>query len=432
MPKRTLTDRGIRSLKPAEPGQRYEVMDAIVPGLGIRVTDKGTKTFILVARFPGTLVNPKTGLRNPTRRALGEFGELALEQGRAMARAWLALIAKGIDPQEEEERQRLAEQRKRANSFASVAEDFIRDKLPGERRGGDAEADIRRDLIPAWGTRPITEITPHDVRAVIRAIRERGPYQAHNVLGHARRLFGWAIDAEAYGLQTSPCDRLKPKAIIGERRPRSRTFNNDEVFAYWRATARLPYPFGPLGLMLLLSGQRHSEVGSARWSEIDLAAKVWTVAQERFKSDVPHMVPLTDDMIGILAALPRFRGDHVFSTTDGKLPTVISGKIKHRIDARMLRTLKAMARKRGEDPSRVELRPFVVHDLRRVLRSNLSALRVPDHIAEMVIGHGRQGLQRVYDQHRYVEEMRDALQQWAARLRSIVEPPPANVVALRA
>jgi hypothetical protein len=48
----------------------------------------------------------------------------------------------------------------------------------------------------------------------------------------------------------------------------------------------------------------------------------------------------------------------------------------------------------------------------------------------MVIGHGRQGLQRVYDQHGYVEEQREALAQWATRLRSIVEPPPANVVKL--
>jgi hypothetical protein len=50
----------------------------------------------------------------------------------------------------------------------------------------------------------------------------------------------------------------------------------------------------------------------------------------------------------------------------------------------------------------------------------------------MVIGHGRQGLQRVYDQHRYVDEMREALTLWAARLRSIVEPPPANVVSIKA
>jgi len=44
--------------------------------------------------------------------------------------------------------------------------------------------------------------------------------------------------------------------------------------------------------------------------------------------------------------------------------------------------------------------------------------------------HGRQGLQRVYHQHRYVEEMREALMLWAARLRGIVEPPAANVVDL--
>jgi integrase len=77
------------------------------------------------------------------------------------------------------------------------------------------------------------------------------------------------------------------------------------------------------------------------------------------------------------------------------------------------------------------LKPWVIHDLRRTLRTHLSALRIPDHIAEMVIGHGRQGLQRVYDQHRYLDEMREALTLWSARLRSIVEPPPANVVAIK-
>jgi hypothetical protein len=83
--------------------------------------------------------------------------------------------------------------------------------------------------------------------------------------------------------------------------------------------------------------------------------------------------------------------------------------------------------------------PFVNHDLRRVVRTNLSALNVEDHIAEMVLGHGRRGLQRIYDQHRYEPQIRDALERWTARLREIVTsaspPPPAavtdNVVALR-
>ena len=54
-----------------------------------------------------------------------------------------------------------------------------------------------------------------------------------------------------------------------------------------------------------------------------------------------------------------------------------------------------------------------------------------DMVAEMVIGHGRKGIQRVYDQHSYEDEMREALELWAARLRDIVTPPPENVVRLR-
>ena len=97
----------------------------------------------------------------------------------------------------------------------------------------------------------------------------------------------------------------------------------------------------------------------------------------------------------------------------------ISNKIKAELDRRMSSIL-------GK-----ESQPWVIHDIRRTMRSHLSALRIPDHVAKMVIGHGRKGLQRVYDQHRYEAEMREALTLWAGRLRSIVEAPPANVVAIK-
>jgi hypothetical protein len=78
-----------------------------------------------------------------------------------------------------------------------------------------------------------------------------------------------------------------------------------------------------------------------------------------------------------------------------------------------------------------EPKPWVVHDLRRCVRSGLAALRVPDHVAEMALGHGRKGLQRVYDRHRYQAELAEALTLWSARLRDIIEPPPANVMRMR-
>jgi integrase len=408
-----LTDRGLRALKPAKPGKHYDRMDDVVRGLGVRVSETGRRTFVLVARYPGST--------NPTRRALGQYGALTLEQARARARDWIELIRKGIDPAGEEERARLAEQRKRANTFAAVAEDFIKDKLPGERKGTEVERDIRREFIPAWGGRPIVEITPYDVRAVIKAVKDRGaPYQAHNLLGTARRLFAWAIDQHAYGIEASPCDRLKPKAIIGKKAVRTRVLTDPEWRAFWRATAAMPYPYGPLFRVLALVGQRKSEVAEARWREFDLGTKLWVIPALRMKADAPHVVPLTDDVIAILESLPRFnRGDHLFSTTQGAKPVNGFSKAKAILDRKMRAEL-------GELP------PFVIHDIRRSVRTGLSALPIPDLVRELVIAHTRPDLHKVYDQHAYVDEKRHALALWAARLRDIVEPSPPNLFKLPA
>jgi integrase len=416
MVRRSLTDRKVKSLKRDASLEdklgHYDTWDTVLPGLGVRVSKTGRRTFVLAARFPGS--------SNPTRRALGTYGELTLEQARTKARTWLALIEQGRDPKVEEERLRAAEQRKRANTFAAVAEDFIKDKLPGERKGGEVERDIRREFISVWGARPIADITPFDVVQVIKATKDRGsPYQAHNLLGHARRLFSWAIDQHAYGLETSPCDRLKPKSLIGAKASRTRVLDDTEVRALWLATETIPYPYGPLFRMLALTGQRKSEVAEARWSEFDLARKLWTIPAERMKSQAPHVVPLSKEVIEILQALPRFkRGDYLFSTTSGASPVNGFSKGKARLD-------KAMAAALGR-----VVEPFVIHDIRRTMRTGLSALPVPDLVRELVIAHTKPGLHKVYDQHAYIDEKRHALELWAGRLRDIVTPPPANVVEL--
>jgi integrase len=426
MAKRNLTDRTLKALKPAPKGKTYDVMDSVVPGFGVRVSDTGRRTFILVARY---------GSSNPTRRALGEYGELTLEKARQKARDWLELIRQGKDPKDEEERQRLAEQRRRANSFAAVAEDFIAEKLPAERKGGEVERDIRREFIAALGARPIVDITPQDVRAIVKAAKDRGaPYQAHNLLTHARRLFTWAIDQDMYGLSSSPCDRLKPKAIIGKKIFRKRILTDDELRALWRATARTGYPYGPLFRMLALTGQRKSEVAEARWSEFDLERKLWTIPAARMKAEAAHVVPLSDDVIALLESLPRFKkGDHLFSTTFGAKPVNGFSKAKYRVDARMLRSWRALGHIKGEDRRKATIEPWVNHDLRRAMRTGLSALPVPDLVRELVIAHTKPGLHKVYDQYAYLDEKRRALDLWAARLRGIVEPSaPSNVVRLSA
>jgi integrase len=422
---RVLTEPFIRALKPAPAGQRYAVADALVPGLKVRVTDKGAKSFILWRRYGGA--------RNPAARALGAVGPLTLAAAREKARRWLELVKAGQDPRAVELAQRAAEDDRKATTFGAVMEDYLARHVQGQRRAKVTTREIRKELLPRWRAKQVTEITRRDVTHLVDTIKGRGAArQAHNILGHVTTFFNWAIERGVYGLEASPCDRLRPARLIGPKVVRQRVLTDTELRAFWRATGRMGYPTGPLMRMLLLTGQRKSEVAEARWREFDLANRVWTVPPERFKSGASHTVPLSDDVVALLAGLPRWAGgDFLFSTTGGKTPVSGFSKAKVRLDRRMLRTLRAMARSRGDDYNAGLLQPFVIHDLRRTVRTRLASLRVVDAVAEMVIGHGRRGLQRVYDQHAYLDEMREALEAWAKKLRSIVAAQPTNIVALR-
>jgi integrase len=216
----------------------------------------------------------------------------------------------------------------------------------------------------------------------------------------------------------------------------------------------------PVYRLLALVGLRLNEVADASWSEfhpavvrairqrqdgtaIDWASfkpdqLAWTIPASRMKgkntSARAHLIPLTPDVLAILEKLPLFKsGDFLFSTEFGRKPVWMSSKIKNKLDARMVRTLRALARTRGEDPAKVQLKQWANHDLRRLVRSGLSRLRIAEEVREAVLAHARPGIKRTYDLFDYFGPKRDALEQWAALLRPIVEPPPAadNVIRLR-
>jgi integrase len=429
--KRNLTDRTLKALKPAPSGQLYDVMDGVVRGLGVRVSDTGRRTFILIARYRGS--------NNPTRRALGEYGELTLEKAREKARSWRELLLKGIDPKDHEERLRQEERRKRENLFAAVAEQYIayahRQKL---RTAAVIEHNLRQKFVEAWATRSITEIGSEDVKRIIRRPVDRGKtYQAFRDLALIRRLFNWALGTDDYGLQFNPCDRLSSRDLIGERLARERTLTDDELRALWCITAHWGYPYAAVYRLLLLTGLRLGEACGAHWSEFDLDRREWTIPASRMKKvkggPKPFMLPLTDSMLDVLSALPRFSsGDFLFSNSFGKRPLRPSqfSAPKARLDALMLEKLRKMAVERSKDPERVTTPDFVNHDIRRTVRTHLSALRIGEEVREALLAHARSGIKGVYDQYQYLDEKREALTLWGARLRSIVESSPANVVQL--
>jgi integrase len=398
-------------------------MDALVPGFGVRVTDKGVKTYIFQARFPGSA--------NPARR---EINEATLEKARDKAREWSALVKQGVDPAQVDAKANEEKEIARANTFDAIAGDYFERKLARQRSGKNLTKRIKKHLIPIFKDRPVAEITDLDILGkVVNPRAVKTPSMARSLFNDLHTFFGWVIDQRIYGLKASPCASIKISKIVGERPVRKRILNDDELRALWIAASRLPYPVGPLYRGLILTALRIRELSNTVRPEWDLHGNAWewTIPAERMKGKLAHVVPVTADIRAIYDACPK-RGKFLFSYTDGETPIAICAKVKDQIDAEMLKVLREIAVERSENPEEVVLAHWTNHDIRRSVRSRLSRLKGIDlETREAILAHVKPGMQRVYDQYEYFDEKREALELWAGWLRQIIEPPPANVVPIR-
>jgi integrase len=205
--------------------------------------------------------------------------------------------------------------------------------------------------MPRWKNKAITSLTDLDILAVIKAKIPDGKVGSRNLLALIKRFFSWAVAQRVYGLTVSPCASLQASAVIGESSgPRDRILSDDEIFAYWRAASRMPYPYGATYKVLILTALRLSEVTDASTPEFDLRNKIWIIPAARMKGRNAgkkqaraHAVPLTTGLLDVLEALPRFNGGkYLFSTTNGVSPIWMGSKPKKRLDVRMLLTLRAL------------------------------------------------------------------------------------------
>lgn len=165
-----------------------------------------------------------------------------------------------------------------------------------------------REILPAWKGRRLSEITKADVRGLIDRIAKRGaPVSANRCLASIKAFFNWAISVDVI-TGASPAAAIRPPA---PETPRERVLTDDELGAVWRASLELA-EYGAIVRLLILTGQRRSEVANLSWAEIDFAAKVWTLPAHRAKNGRQHSVPLSDAAIAILESLPRNSGSAVF------------------------------------------------------------------------------------------------------------------------
>jgi integrase len=248
--------------------------------------------------------------------------------------------------------------------------------------------------------------------------RTSGPYTATKVLALASSIFRHAMTREQ--VASNPCTLIKIADFVGDMAPRQRVLTDAEIGLLWRATEGI-YPAGPLARFLLLTAVRRSEAAQMTWGEVDLDGALWVIPASRTKNNIPHEVPLPHMAVDLLRSLPRFTGgDFVLSTSGGRRSIPGFSLYKDAINHR------------AAELAPPGLANWRFHDLRRTARTNLASLGTPPFIAELILGHTQKGVHAVYDVHRYQPQKREALELWASKLRTIVEPPAANVVALKA
>jgi len=379
--KKPLTPRAIAALKPALAGKRRLVWDSIVPGLAVRVTDRGICTFVLITRYPGSA--------NPVPRKLGAVGAISLEAARIKARGWLELIGKGIDPG-------IQELERQEQTFRAIAENYFFRQAKDHRSREWAEAALDRLVYPALGSKPIDAISRGEIVRLLDQIEDqRGPVMANRALGIINRIMNWHASRTEF---RSPIVRGMARA--GEQ-SRSRILSDDENRALWSATGLI----GSLARFLLLTATRRNEAAHARWEEID--GGDWTIPAQRYKTGIDHLIPLSKMA---LAALPQPNGEFVFSLT-GRAPFWGFTRYKAAIDAE------------------IGVSDWVLHDLRRTARSLMSRAGVSADIAERCLGHVIPGV-RVYDRHEYAREKALAFEALASLIDRIVHPSE-KVVGLR-
>jgi integrase len=426
VPKRDLTDRALKALKPAAPGKRYFAWDAQVPGFGVRVTDRGSASFVLVARYPGAT--------NPAPRQIGAYPAIELAKARQMAREWREDIAKGIDPKDKAEAAKrdveaakIQAERQRANTFAAAFDAFAQEHLSTLRTGDVVKGVVEKHVMPVFGKRPLAEITRAEGNDLLRTLVKKIPTGANRVRSYLRAFGAWAEDDGRIKDGDSPFANLKR---LTKERARDRVLDDLEIRSIWRACADMG-AFGRAVRFMLTTGQRRSEVGDMEWRELDIAKKLWTLPRERTKADRAHEVPLSALALSILTETPRL-GPHVFTTRAPRRPeegqgkpsatAPISGwsKFKDRLDRLALAELKRLA---GDDAMLPE---WHLHDLRRTAATQMARLGVDRVIISKVLNHAEGGVTKVYDRSRYEAERRAALDAWARRLEAIVDGGAAS------
>lgn len=388
--RKTFTDTTIANLQ--RKPKRYIIADPEQRGLYIRVMTKGAHVFACVARNP---------FGKQIWATIGTTSDFTVDEAREKARAAIRRIRKGETP--------FPAPKLAPDSVAVVCQGWLeRVAIKNQyRTAAEKKRVIAKYIVPHFKNRAFVDLRRSDITALLDYIEDHhGSFQADAVLSLLRAVALWVAKRD---------DAYQPPFVKGmartsaKARARDRILTDDELRAVWHA-ADSTGTHGVLVKLLLLTAQRRGVVLNMKWGDIDLASGVWNVPleDERAKGTGGEL-RLPALALDIIRQQPRLVGhDYVLVQRGMNLER---------------------AKKRLDQVSGIH--GYTLHDLRRTSRSLLPRAGVSTEVAERILGHAVRGVEGIYNRHDYFDEKGEGLARLAVLIRSIIDPPPDNVVPLR-
>jgi integrase len=244
----------------------------------------------------------------------------------------------------------------------------------------------------------LEDIQTHHISKIIDGL-QASPSVARHAFAAIRQFFNWA--ARRGYVERTPCERLKPPA---PPKSRDRVLTHTELKTILAAARSEDTIFNNIVLLLLLTGQRRSEIGSLRADWIDFENRTITLPPEVTKNGRQHTFPFGKMAEAVLKKRPE---TGLLFPARGK-DTPFNGWA----------TLTPKFREK------CKTEPWTLHDLRRTFATNLAALGVAVHVTEKVLNHvsgTTGGIVAVYQRHSYMEEMREAVNRWEKLLQPLMK-----------
>lgn len=397
-----------------------------VAGLLFQITPAGSTSWIL-----------RTIVGNARREiGLGAYPEISLAVARDKAREARSKIEAGVDPVEERRavRSALVAAQRRGLTFTDAVARYLDAKLDAFKNPKHRQQwrnTLETYAIPELGCMLVSEIEVQDVLRVLDPIWRTKPETASRLRGRIEAVLSWATVA-GHRTGDNPArwagnlKELLPAASKVAKNENQPAVQLSDA-ARWFAVLRMREGISARALeFTTLTSARSGEVRGATWDEIDLDARTWTIPAARMKMGREHRVPLTDDAISLLKALPRHaRNEQVFTAPrGGSLSDMSLSAVMRRLHEADLK-----AGRSGFTDARSG-RPAVPHGLRSTFRDWVAELtRYPGDMAEVALAHKvSNAVEAAYRRGDQLERRRTMMRDWADFLTGKVSD---NVVSFR-